>query len=43
VIYPLTRDVQITFDQGDVDTGGTPCKLAPEAARSFTDVIVRVD
>ncbi len=43
VVYPGTRDVQITFDQGDADAGGTPCKLATRLARSFTDVIVHVE
>lgn len=42
MIYPLTRDIQITFDQGDADGRGTPCKLAPPADKVFTDVIVSV-
>ncbi len=43
VPYPNTRDVQIVFDQGDVDIGGDPCKDAPAADRVFRDAIVTVN
>ncbi len=43
VPYPGTKDVQILFDQGDVNIAGVSCKDTAVANRGFTDVIVHVD
>ena len=43
VTYPDSRDVQILFDQGDHDLGGTVCKSADESLRVFGDLIMHVE
>jgi hypothetical protein len=42
ITYANTRDVQILFDQGDHDVGGSICKDAEQSLRVFGDTIVQV-
>lgn len=42
VVYPNSHDVQILFDQGDHEIGGTICKDKSTASKYFSDLVVHV-
>jgi len=42
IVYENTRDVQVSFDQGDHLIAGTACKDKCASSQFFSDVIVHV-
>lgn len=42
VVWPNTLDVQVLYDQGDLQIQGTECKSASSADQFFSDQILYV-